>query len=275
MLNRYGRERLLYRISRSAHRERFVLKGATLFESWTGKAYRPTRDVDLLGFGANNVADLVRTFKEICAVRVEDDGLVFLPQSIRGEEIREPQDYPGVRLKLLAILDAAEIDLQVDIGFGDAVNPDPELTTLSTLLDFPAPSIRAYPKETVVAEKYEAMVRFGIANSRMKDFYDILILAREFDFEGDPLSVAIKRTFDCRETALPVDEPIALSGEFAADAAKRRQWSAFVGKVGDLHISKELGPVVDNIRAFVWPAAKAAAQSLVLKKRWKAGGPWT
>jgi len=275
MLNRYGRERLLYRISQSAQKERFVLKGATLFESWTGKAYRPTRDVDLLGFGSSNVADLVRTFKEICAVRVEDDGLIFLPQSVRGEEIREPQDYPGVRLKLLALLDKAEIDLQVDIGFGDAVNPDPALTTLSTLLDFPAPSIRAYPKESVVAEKYEAMVRFGIANSRMKDFYDVLLLARGFDFEGDPLSVAIKRTFDRRKTALPVDEPIGLSEEFATDAGKKRQWNAFVGKVGDLHVPKELGPVVDNIRTFVWPPAQAAAQSLVLKKRWRAGGPWT
>lgn len=180
-----------------------------------------------------------------------------------------------MRIKLLAMLEAAEIDLQVDIGFGDAVNPDPELITLSSLLDFPAPSVRAYPKETAVAEKYEAMVRFGIANSRMKDFYDLLILARDFDFEGDPLSLAIKRTFDRRKTALPVDEPIALSAEFATDVAKRRQWNAFVGKIGDRHVSKELGPVVDDLRTFLWPPAKAAAQSIVLKKRWSAGGPWT
>ena len=275
ILNRYGRERLLYRLSQSAQHERFILTGATLFESWTGKAYRPTRDVDLLGSGSSDVADLVRTFKEICAVRVEDDGLVFLPHSVRGEEIREPQDYPGVRLKLLAKLEAAEIDLQVDIGFGDAVNPDPQLMTLATLLDFPAPSVRSYPKETVVAEKYEAMVRFGMANSRMKDFYDILILARDFDFDGDPLSVAIKRTFDCRKTALPVDEPIALTNEFASDVAKKQQWNAFVGKIGEAEISKELGAVVDNIRTFLWPPAKAAAQSLVMKKRWSAGGAWT
>jgi hypothetical protein len=169
----YALERLLYRLSRSAARERFVLKGAMLFSVWSGAPHRATRDLDLLGKGPNDVGVLVKDFQEICWTPVEDDGLKFLAESVTGEEIRDGKEYEGVRLSFEARLGVARIPIQVDIGFGDVVLPKPVSLEYPTLLDFPAPRLLAYPRETVIAERFQSMVELGIANSRTKDFFDL------------------------------------------------------------------------------------------------------
>ena len=195
-LTHFAIERLLYRLAQSKHANRFVLKGAMLFAVWTHRPYRPTRDVDFLGTGDQSPAVLASVIRDICSVPVEPDGLDFDPDSIRISEIREEQDYQGKRIQLVVNLGKVVIPLQIDIGYGDVVTPAPATIRYPTLLDLPAPEINAYPKETVIAEKLEAMVTLGRGNSRMKDYADILIMSREFNFNGEPLSSAVHATFD-------------------------------------------------------------------------------
>ncbi len=180
ILIHYALERFLYRLACSAHRDRFILKGAMLFAAWTDQPHRPTRDLDLLGIGDSSDEALVQVFREIVGTSVEPDGLVFGDRGISISEIREAQDYPGKRIKLPAHLGNARLNLQIDVGFGDAVTPEPSEIDYPALLDLPAPKIRAYPCETVIAEKLQALVAFGIAVSRMKDFYDLWILSKQF-----------------------------------------------------------------------------------------------
>ena len=203
LLNRYALERFLYRLSCSAHRDRFVLKGALLFVLWEGDLHRMTRDLDLLGYGSHAVGDLVQVVREVFEAEVEEDGLIFFTDQVGGALIREDQAYEGVRVIVPGRLGSARVRLQIDVGFGDAVTPGPVESTLPTLLDAPAPVLRTYPKETVVAEKLQAMVVLGIANSRMKDFYDIAHLAGHFAFDGSLLSEAIRATFERRRTSIP------------------------------------------------------------------------
>jgi predicted nucleotidyltransferase component of viral defense system len=203
LLTRYAVERLLYRLSQSPHSSQFLLKGATLFTLWGGGPYRSTRDLDLLGSGDRSVQRLEGVFRDICAVQVEPDGLRFAAETVEGDEIREDLEYGGVRVILIANLERARIQIQVDIGFGDVVTPPPEDVEFPTILDFPAPHLRAYRRETVVAEKFQAMVMLGVANSRMRDFYDVWLLSRRFEFNGMPLSQAIKGTFARRRTPYP------------------------------------------------------------------------
>ena len=177
ILVKYGLERILYRLSRSPHRASFVLKGALLFELWTHDTYRPTRDADLLGRGNNSPEHILGIFQELCAMDVEPDGLVFDPRSVRAERITEDAGYEGLRVTLIALLQLARIPIQIDIGFGDAVTPEPMESDYPTLLSAPHPRLLVYPKETVVAEKFEAIVKLGIANTRMKDFYDLEVMA--------------------------------------------------------------------------------------------------
>jgi predicted nucleotidyltransferase component of viral defense system len=183
LLVRFGNERLLYRLSQSEYQKSFMLKGASLFTIWTGEPHRPTKDMDLLGFGKNDIPTLENIFREICAIDGED-GLEFFAESIKGAEIRAEKTYQGVRITMLASLDGARIPLQIDIGFGDAVTPTAKTETIETILDLPKPQLRIYPKETVIAEKFEAMVKLGIGNSRMKDFWDVQFLIKNFEFEG-------------------------------------------------------------------------------------------
>jgi len=173
LLVRYGMERLLYRFSRSEACDHFVLKGAALFSLWTDQPHRATRDIDLLGHGDNSIEHLEEVFRQICEVTVEDDGLTFFPDSVRGQVISPHDEYEGVRLTLTALLEKARIPLQVDIGFGDTVTPEPTVVEYPVLLDLPPPVLRAYSRETVVAEKFQAMVSLGMGNSRMKDFFDL------------------------------------------------------------------------------------------------------
>jgi len=230
LLSRYARERLLYRLSVSEYQERFILKGALLFSYWTGAPHRPTRDMDFLGHGSPEIALLEKVFRDLCQIEVQPDGLIFQPDSVRGERIKDEEKYEGVRLHVTALMDKARITLQIDVAFGDRVVPGPEEIDFPTLLDFPAPHLQSYTRESVVAEKFEAMVKLGMLNSRMKDFFDLWSLSQEFSFEGATLSNAIKTTFETRGTAVPLESPLALTPEFYEDQQKNSQWKAFLSK---------------------------------------------
>lgn len=226
LLTRYALERLLYRLSVSPHRERFVLKGAMLLATWFDEPHRATRDVDLLGFGDAAEDALLGTFREIMAVEV-DDGVSFDLNGLRIEAIREEVEYGGSRIRTTAALAGARIPITVDIGFGDAVEPGVEDIDLPVPLDMPSPHLRAYPPETVIAEKFHAMVVLGRANSRMKDYYDVWMLTSAFDIEHERLRRAIVATFARRCTVIPAEVPDGLSDAFATDPGKQRQWDAF------------------------------------------------
>lgn len=246
LLTRFVHERLLYRLSRSPHADRFVLKGAMLLTTWLPGTARGTRDLDLLAFGESGEDRILAIFREVFATAV-DDGVEFDPNSLRAGPIREELEYGGIRLRGLAALSRARIAVVVDIGFGDAVEPGLDTIDYPALLDLPAPRLRAYAPETVVAEKFQAMVALGRANSRMKDFYDIWVLSRTFAFAGDRLAQAIAATFARRRTAVPAEIPDALTPAFATDPLKQRQWAAFAaeldGAPGDLEaIVRDLGP---------------------------------
>ena len=226
LLTRYALERLLHRLSLSPHRERFVLKGAMLLATWFDEPHRATRDVDLLGFGDAAEDALLATFREIMAVEV-DDGVSFDLKGLRIEAIREEVEYGGSRLRTTAALAGARIPITVDIGFGDAVEPGIEDIDLPVLLEMPSPHLRAYPPETVIAEKFHAMVALGRANSRMKDYYDVWMLIDSFELEPTRMRRAIEATFARRNTDIPASVPDGLRDEFSADAGKQRQWEAF------------------------------------------------
>jgi len=272
ILVKYGIERFLYRLSHSKHAQSFVLKGAVLFSLWSRESHRPTRDLDLLGFGDSRVPRIEEMFRDVCRVPCED-GLLFDPASVAGEEIRSVDEYEGVRIKLNALLVRTRVRLQVDVGFGDAVVPEAEMVAYPTILEFPPPRILTYPREVVIAEKFQAMVDLGIGNTRMKDFYDIWMLARRFAFNGVRLSKAIAATFERRRTEIPMEPPLALTGDFHDNPAKRAQWTAFLGR-GTVEEQAELSAVVYLIRDFVMPMADAARSRSVPAGEWKPGGPW-
>jgi len=247
LLLRYGIERLLFRLSQSPYADRFLLKGAMLFVIWDEKTHRPTRDLDLLGFGPSEKEDLKKLFQEVVRVAVVDDGLTFDPASVRAEEIREDNTYGGVRVRLLGKLGSAAVPVQIDIGVGDAVTPAPETVNFPALLDFPAPQVRTYPVYTVVAEKFEAMAKLGVANTRMKDFHDVWFLLRRFQLDGATLRQAIEATFARRRTARPV-WPDPLSDALASDPAKQAQWAAFIRRNGLTGIPEKFSATVAAIR---------------------------
>lgn len=274
VLARYAVERFLYRLSRSAHAERFVLKGALLMLVWLGETIRPTRDADLLGFGELSVQSLGRIFTEVCAVEAEPDGMHYLPSSIRVAAIRPEDAYGGLRVTLQARLGAARLRVQVDVGIGDAVTPEPVWLDYPGLLDFQRPRIRAYRPETAIAEKFHAMVVLGAANSRMRDFFDIYALSERERFEGGVLADAVRATFERRRTAIPADLPLALTPEFAAAPQKQAQWRGFLSKSGPTAAWPNLGQVVERMAHFLGPVIAAARRGSPPGINWPAGGPW-
>ena len=274
LLTKYALERLLFRISQSEYKTTFILKGALLFELWTEETYRPTRDADFLSIGSSDPRRFEAILKEICFLPVVDDGLVFDPSSVTARQIKEGADYEGVRVSFLGYLEKARIPMQLDIGFGDAVTPLPVEMAFPTILDGPAAVLLTYPRETVVAEKFEAMVKLGIANTRMKDFYDLYSLARLFSFEGQVLSEAIVGTFERRKTQLPFAPPTAFTVEFFEDETKQRQWTAF-NKKNSLYIDAiPLKTAVAVIEQFVMPMVRGVAGTGEWNRSWQPGGPW-
>lgn len=275
LLTRFVVERLLYRLAQSEHRDHFVLKGAVLFTLWTGEMHRPTRDVDFLGFGDPSAMRLGDVFRTLCTLAVDDDGLEFDPTSVAVEAIREDQEYGGQRVKFDVRLGQARLTLQVDVGFGDAITPAAEEVEYPTLLGMDPPRLKAYPKETVVAEKLEAMVQLGMANSRMKDFYDLLVMSRTFPFEGEALRQAVAATFARRGTALPSGLPVALTDAFAADDAKAKQWKAFCKRSGLDERAGDLPSAVKELAAFLLMPLAAAGGSSSYDASWLPGGLWS
>lgn len=273
VLTRYANERLLFRLATSRHGSLFVLKGAALFTLWTGKPHRATRDLDLLGFGDPGEDHIREVFTEVLTLGVEDDGVRLDPSALEVEPIRESQEYGGIRVSTVARITTAKVRLQVDIGFGDAITPEPHMVELPPLLDGPAPRIRAYPRETVVAEKVEAMVQLGLVNSRMKDFYDLVVLAKTFDFEGEVLARAIRATFDRRGTPFPVVRPVALTPVFYGDATKVLQWAGFIRKSRAPEVGS-LPEAIADVTAFIEPPLVAARTQKRFVAWWRAGGPW-
>jgi hypothetical protein len=223
-----------------------------LFTVWTGNPHRPTRDLDLLGFGEPSEERLVGLFRSVCDQVVEDDGMRFDPNAVTAAPIRDEHAYAGIRLRIEAKLGNARLNVQVDVGFGDVVTPGPVTEAYPTLLDQPAPRLRVYTPESVIAEKFEAMVSLGMANSRMKDFYDVCFLLQQFEVDDAVLAAAIRTTFDRRRTALPKSEPVAFTQEFAGDPDKKRQWAGFLQRSG-LPQEHELLAVVRTLRERLLP----------------------
>ena len=273
VLTRYGLERLLYRLGTSSYADDFVLKGAMLFPLWSGSPHRSTKDLDLLGFGSPDVSRLVRVFRDVVAISVPD-GIEFLPETVKAAPIREDAIYDGVRVTVGARLAVAKLHLQVDVGFGDAVSPPPRETSYPTMLDVPVPVLRAYPREAVVAEKLHAMVDLGLANSRMKDFFDLWFLATNFSFEGEALAESVRSTFSSRETAIPEETPVALTSEFAGDRQKQIQWAAFVAKSRLADPSPDLAEVVGVLYRFLWPILAALNRGGSPGTQWAIDDGW-
>ena len=264
----------MFRFSQSDYARQFVVKGAMLLRVWTSEQYRPTKDLDLLAILDLSPEKLIEIFQEVCTLSVQDDGLEFLGNTIRVSEIREDNAYGGLRVTVQARLGKIRIPLQVDVGFGDAVSPEAQLEEFPTLLDLPAPILLAYPRETSIAEKFEAMVNLGLTNSRMKDYFDIWLLSDQFSFEGETLKAAIIATFKRRQTALPREPPVGLSKEFVSEEGKRAQWQAFVLRIRLDSKELSLEKVVGRVAAFVMPPSIAAAERSSFKLTWAKGGPW-
>lgn len=275
LLTRYGLERLMYRLGRSESASRFVVKGAMMFLVWRDVPLRVTRDLDLLATRQPTTDQLRELFRSLCRMAVEDDGVVFDETSVTVEEIREDQQYGGLRVSMRGRLGNIRLPIQVDVGFGDAVTPAPKRGPFPVLLDFPPPMLRLYPRETVVAEKTEAMVRLGLVNSRMKDYYDLWVLIRGFEYDGELLKRAVVATFARRKTDLPAAVPAGLSDEFASDRQKQIQWTAFLRRThAQAPVGLDFTMVVSEVRSFLLPLLVAAAQSQPFITKWLKGGPW-
>ena len=274
MLTRYALERLLFRLSVSPHKDRFVLKGAMLYAAWLEDPFRTTRDLDLLSFGEREAERLVGIFRDICVQAVEEDGLSFNAEHIAAEPIRDDQIYGGVRLRTSARLGTAVIPIQIDIGFGDVVTPGPSELEYPVLLDHTAPKLNAYPRETVAAEKFEAVVALDLANSRMKDFYDLLAMSRLFTFEGAVLAAAIRATFERRTTPVPRERPPLFTGAFSDDPQKAQQWRSFLAREPLLIDEPDLPTVIREIGDFIMPAAHGAIDGGHMPGRWSPDTGW-
>jgi predicted nucleotidyltransferase component of viral defense system len=268
LLQYYAMERFLYRLSQSAHAERFILKGALMLRVWQAPEARPTMDIDMLGKTDNSPDAIARQIAEILTTPVDDDGLQFDAASLQTETIKEDADYQGVRVRFIGELSGARINQQLDIGFGDALVPGAMRADFPTLLDHPVPNVLCYSRESAIAEKFEAMVKLGDLNSRMKDFYDIWLLSHQFDFDSALLAEAIRQTFNHRGTRLP--EQLPFMGAFAA--LKQPQWRAFHKRLGMAHIPQEFGEITHALTEFLTVFLKT--DDAMPAYYWQAPGPW-
>ena len=267
----YAMERFLYRLSQSHHANRFILKGALMLRIWQTPDIRPTMDIDLLGRTNNDMSLLISNITDILSVDVEPDGLSFFPDDITAERITEDAEYEGIRIWFPAKLDTMTLNMQIDIGFGDVIYPGPEKSEIPTILEFPAPFLLCYSRESSIAEKFEAMLKLRELNSQMKDFYDIWLLSRQFGFDGKTLSEAIKLTLEQRGTELP-HEIVAFSQEFIEE--KQIQWNAFRKKLEQIHVPDEFEDIVIKVKEFIDPISSALISRRPPPLKWSAPGPW-
>ena len=274
LLERYARERFLYRLGESQHRERYVLKGAMLLALWDEAVYRPTRDLDFTGYGSSLANDVRSAIRDICETPVADDGIAFDSGDIVIEPSREHEEYDGLRALFWAKISSARIRMRIDIGFGNAIQPPPTDAHYPTLLDAPHPRIRVYPREAVVAEKLHAMVVIGERNSRYKDFYDLHALAQHFAFEGDHLVRAIGATFEKRRTTISQTLPVALTPQFYDDANRARQWRIYLERNKLPGTPSDFATVGDRLLLFLGEPWDAMARESEFTGNWSAGGPW-
>jgi predicted nucleotidyltransferase component of viral defense system len=273
-LQRYAMERFLYRLGKSPHRERLVLKGAMLFALWGGSLYRPTRDLDFTGYGGTDTKAFLARIREICEVTPVDDGLLFHAASMQSEPIRDESEYLGMRIRIEATLGRSRIPLPIDVGFGNAIQPPPVDVQFPTLLDDPPPSILAYQQEAVVAEKLHALVVLGERNSRYKDFYDLFVLGSQFPFNGPRLASAIAATFQARSTSIDAERPLGLTPRFHEDSARAEQWRAYLTRnelPGTPAAFEDVGELLRSFLGTLWDALSANHAS---GKDWPPGGPW-
>lgn len=274
MLRRYAAERFLYRLGESPHRERYILKGATLLALWGGAVYRPSGDLDFTGYGSPLADDVRSTIRDICAISVADDGIVFDSREIDVEPIREHGEYDSLRARFKALLDSARIPMQIDIGFGNAIQPPPIDANYSVLLDAPRPRIRVYPHEAFVAEKLHAMITLGERNSRYKDFYDLQALAQYSSFDGENLLRAMGATFEKRRTTISQNLPVALTPRFYEDAERAEHWRNYLDRNELLGAPPDFGIVAERLLSFLREPWDAMALRSGFTGTWPAGGPW-
>ncbi len=271
LLQYYAMERFLYRLSQSIHSDKFILKGALMLRVWRSPELRPTMDIDMLGKSSNNEDNIIAQIRDILAIEVQADGLAFDAGSIQSERITEEAEYKGIRIRFLGSLDSARINMKIDIGFGDVVYPEPETSELPTMLDFPAPRLLGYSKESAIAEKLEAMVKLKTLNSRMKDFYDIWLLSRQFDFHGAQLAEAVRRTFQRRDTTLP-KRIEAFTPDFID--AKKIQWKAFRKRLQNNSVPESFKEIITAVDEFITPIVTTASSKKIFSANWTAPGPW-
>lgn len=268
LLQYYAMERFLYRLSVSKHVGHFILKGALMLRAWKSPEFRPTMDIDMLGKTDNEEGNILSQIRDVLAVEVPPDGLLFDPESIQSERITEDADYHGIRIRFRGALGTARINMQIDISFGDIVYPDPEKAKLPCMLDAPTPSLLCYSRESAIAEKFEAMIKLGELNSRMKDFYDIWLLSRQFDFHHSKLAEAVRLTFKQRGTDLT--EPLDAFSE-AFIASRQPLWTAFRKRLKQEHIPESFAEIVTQVETFMNPIIKADGSSI----NWPPAGPWS
>jgi hypothetical protein len=268
LLQYYAMERFLYRLSVSEYEAHYILKGALMLRAWNSPEFRPTMDIDMLGRRGNDEANIISQIREVMEVHVDPDGLSFDPESIQSERITEDADYEGIRIRFRGALGTARINMQMDIGFGDIVYPGPERAELPCMLDAPAPSLLCYSRESAIAEKFEAMVSLGELNSRMKDFYDIWLLSRQFAFEFGKLAEAIRLTFKQRGTELA--EPIDAFSE-AFTTSRQPLWSAFRRRLKQEHLPESFAEITAEVEAFIKPILRRESKEL----SWPPAGPWS
>lgn len=274
LLQYYAMEKFLLRMSRSPYTEEFVLKGALLLRAIGISEIRPTRDIDVLRYGGHTIPEVEKVIAECCTVEVVEDGLDFDPESVSGEEIREQEEYDGIRITLRGSLGNARIHLQIDMGFGDVVTPEPLVIEYPTLIDGASPRLRAYTLESAIAEKYQAMVDKGVLNSRMKDYFDIYYLADNKSFDGIQLQSAVKQTFQKRKTEIPEEVPLALTKSFYENEMKDKQWKAFIGKVSANKVPLDLEEVVTRLADFLWPLTEAIDLNSTYDMKWHPENGW-
>ena len=274
ILQHFAIERFIYRLSKSPHADKFVLKGALMFSAWTGSMSRPTMDIDLLGKIENSLDMIATVVKDTCDIEVESDGIVFHKDTVSAARIAEDADYKGVRILLRGSLGSIRLFLQVDIGFGDVIIPGPVRVKYPVLLDFPMSEIDGYTMESTVAEKFQAMVKLGSLNSRMKDFYDIWFLSRRFDFKGETLTEAIEKTFEKRKTPL-TSEPTIFNLSFMKDDTKKAQWQGFINKTKLANASVSFEDVAEGIKVFLQPVVASIIDRQTFRFFWASPGPWS